>query len=121
MLAGGGLAGIGWETGILRGIADETPETNLVFSYMNLARAFHELEAGAQLYCLHRNRWWQTKRGPALDAGAFVAGLEYAAQVHRRLGCPVLEVSELSIEEISHRIIQLVERRRAEGAAVGAP
>ena len=27
MLAGGGLAGIGWETGILRGIADETPET----------------------------------------------------------------------------------------------
>ena len=27
MLAGGGLAGIGWETGILRGIADEAPET----------------------------------------------------------------------------------------------
>jgi ribonucleotide monophosphatase NagD (HAD superfamily) len=36
---------------------------------------------GATLYCLHRNRWWQTKRGPLLDAGAFVAGLEYAAQV----------------------------------------
>ena len=32
--------------------------------------------------------------------------LEYAAQMHRRLGCPVLEVSELSIEEISHRIIR---------------
>ncbi|MFZ1879103.1 MAG: pyruvate, water dikinase regulatory protein [Gaiellaceae bacterium] len=43
--------------------------------------------------------------------------LEYASQVHRRLGCPVLEVSELSIEEISHRIIQLVERRRAEAQA----
>jgi regulator of PEP synthase PpsR (kinase-PPPase family) len=43
--------------------------------------------------------------------------LEYSAQVHRRLGCPVLEVSELSIEEISHRIIQLVERRRAEAQA----
>ncbi|MDT7795612.1 MAG: hypothetical protein QOD59_5053 [Mycobacterium sp.] len=27
MLAGGGLAGIGWETGILRGIADQAPET----------------------------------------------------------------------------------------------
>jgi HAD superfamily hydrolase (TIGR01458 family) len=66
---------------VLIGGADETPETNLVFSYMNLARAFSELEAGAQLYCLHRNRWWQTKRGPLLDAGAFVAGLEYAAQV----------------------------------------
>ena len=66
---------------VLLGGADETPETNLVFSYMNLARAFAELELGARLYCLHRNRWWQTKRGPLLDAGAFVAGLEYAAQV----------------------------------------
>jgi NTE family protein len=27
VLAGGGLAGIGWETGILRGIADKAPET----------------------------------------------------------------------------------------------
>ncbi|MGH3004114.1 MAG: pyruvate, water dikinase regulatory protein [Gaiellaceae bacterium] len=43
--------------------------------------------------------------------------LEYAAQVHRRLGCPVLEVSELSIEEISHRIIRLVEQR---GSGAGA-
>src|SRR6266536_1073378 len=30
---------------VLVGGADETPETNLVFSFMNLARAFHELEA----------------------------------------------------------------------------
>jgi regulator of PEP synthase PpsR (kinase-PPPase family) len=43
--------------------------------------------------------------------------LEYAGQVQRRLGCPVIEVSELSIEEISHRIIHVVERRRAEAAA----
>ena len=67
---------------VLLGGADETPETNQVFSYMNLARAFAELEAGAELFCLHRNRWWQTGRGPLLDAGAFVAGLEYAAGVH---------------------------------------
>jgi HAD superfamily hydrolase (TIGR01458 family) len=66
---------------VLVGGADETPETNRVFSYMNLARAFAELDAGAELYCLHRNRWWQTSRGPLLDAGAFVAGLEYAAEV----------------------------------------
>ena len=65
---------------VLVGGADETPETNLVFSFMNLARAFSELEMGADLYCLHRNRWWQTKHGPLLDAGAFVAGLEYAAE-----------------------------------------
>jgi len=66
---------------VLIGGADETLETNVVFSYTNLARAFHELEAGAELYCLHKNRWWQTRRGPLLDTGAFVAGLEYAADV----------------------------------------
>ena len=46
---------------------------------MNLARAVAELDAGAELYCLHKNAWWQTSRGPLLDSGAFVAGLEYAA------------------------------------------
>jgi len=66
---------------VLIGGADETEETNRVFSYMNLARAFAELEAGAELYCLHKNAWWQTSRGPLLDSGAFVAGLEYAAEV----------------------------------------
>jgi HAD superfamily hydrolase (TIGR01458 family) len=66
---------------VLIGGADETVETNHVFSYTNLARAFHEIEAGADLYCLHKNRWWQTARGPLLDTGAFVAGLEYAAEV----------------------------------------
>jgi HAD superfamily hydrolase (TIGR01458 family) len=64
---------------VLIGGADETEETNRVFSYMNLARAFAELDAGADLYCLHRNRWWQTSRGPLLDSGCFVAGLEYAS------------------------------------------
>jgi len=64
---------------VLIGGADDSPETNLVFSYMNLARAFAELELGADLYCLHRNRWWQTQRGPLLDSGCYVAGLEYAA------------------------------------------
>src|SRR5205823_7617719 len=64
---------------VLIGGADETLETNHVFSYTNLARVFHELEAGAELYSLHKNRWWQTADGPRLDTGAFVAGLEYAA------------------------------------------
>src|SRR5438034_7437999 len=66
---------------VLLGGADETEETGRVFSYMNLARAFAELEGGAELYCLHKNQWWQTSRGPLLDSGAFVAGLEYAAGV----------------------------------------
>jgi HAD superfamily hydrolase (TIGR01458 family) len=77
-----GIALVGEESdAVLLGGADETEETNRVFSYMNLARAFAELEAGAELFCLHKNRWWQTSRGPLLDSGAFVAGLEYAAGV----------------------------------------
>jgi HAD superfamily hydrolase (TIGR01458 family) len=66
---------------VLVGGCDETLEPNQVFSYMNLARAFAEIQAGAAFYCLHKNRWWQTTRGPLLDAGAFVAGLEYATGV----------------------------------------
>jgi HAD superfamily hydrolase (TIGR01458 family) len=66
---------------VLLGGADEGEETGRVFSYLNLNRAFHELEAGADLYCLHKNRWWQTADGARLDAGAFVAGLEFAADI----------------------------------------
>jgi [pyruvate, water dikinase]-phosphate phosphotransferase / [pyruvate, water dikinase] kinase len=39
--------------------------------------------------------------------------LEQAAAVHRRLGCPVVDVSELSIEETAQRVLRLVERRKA--------
>jgi HAD superfamily hydrolase (TIGR01458 family) len=86
---------------VLLGGADETPETNLVFSFMNLARAFHELEAGAELYCLHKNRWWQTKQGPLLDAGAFVAGLEYAADTDAIvLGKPSPAYFEAALEAL---------------------
>ena len=66
---------------VLVGGCDETVEPNQVFSYMNLARAFSEIQAGADLFCLHRNPWWQTSRGPMLDGGAFVAALEYATGV----------------------------------------
>ena len=66
---------------VLVGGCDETVEPNQVFSYMNLARAFSEIQAGADLFCLHKNPWWQTARGPMLDSGAFVAALEYAAGV----------------------------------------
>jgi len=72
------LAGMNVDA-VLIGGADEGEETGRVFSYLNLNRAFHELDAGAELFCLHKNRWWQTTDGARLDSGAFVAGLEYAA------------------------------------------
>ena len=66
---------------VLIGGCDESLEPNNVFSYMNIARAFEEIRAGASFYCLHKNKWWQTSRGPMLDSGAFVAGLEYVTGV----------------------------------------
>ena len=66
---------------VLVGGCDETLEPNQVFSYMNLARAYSEIQGGAAFYCLHKNPWWQTARGPMLDAGIYVAGLEYVTGV----------------------------------------
>jgi [pyruvate, water dikinase]-phosphate phosphotransferase / [pyruvate, water dikinase] kinase len=43
--------------------------------------------------------------------------LEEATAVQRRLGCPVIDVSELSIEETAQRVIRLVERRQAASQA----
>jgi hypothetical protein len=45
------------------------------------------------------------------------AELEEAEALHRRLGCPVIEISDLSIEETAARVIRLIERRRAEAGA----
>ena len=86
---------------VLLGGADEGEETGRVFSYLNLNRAFHELEAGAELYCLHKNRWWQTSDGARLDAGAFVAGLEYAADTEAIvLGKPSSAYFETALEAL---------------------
>jgi HAD superfamily hydrolase (TIGR01458 family) len=94
------LVGEGAEA-VLLGGADETDETGRVFSYMNLARAFAELEFGAELYCLHKNRWWQTSRGPLLDSGAFVAGLEYASGVEATvLGKPSPAYFEAALQAL---------------------
>jgi regulator of PEP synthase PpsR (kinase-PPPase family) len=46
--------------------------------------------------------------------------LEQAAAIHRRLGCPVIEVSELSIEETAMRVVRIVEHRKAEARAAKA-
>lgn len=86
---------------VLLGGADETEETGRVFSYMNIARAFAELELGADLYCLHKNPWWQTSRGPLLDSGAYVAGLEYASGVEATvLGKPSPAYFEAALESL---------------------
>jgi regulator of PEP synthase PpsR (kinase-PPPase family) len=51
------------------------------------------------------------------DLNAVYDELDYAASIHRRLGCPVVEVTEASIEENAHRIIRLVMQRSAKKPA----
>ena len=86
---------------VLVGGASESDETNRVFLWERLNAAFAELRRGASLICLHRNRWWQTARGPLLDAGAFVAGLEYAAEVEATvLGKPSAAYFAAAVEAL---------------------
>ncbi|MFP5342846.1 MAG: HAD-IIA family hydrolase [Candidatus Limnocylindria bacterium] len=47
-------------------------------SYRAMDRLFGLIRAGAAFLAMHRNPWWLTPKGPTLDAGAVVAGLEYA-------------------------------------------
>ena len=63
---------------------DHTPDAVVVgdlgpgWTFERLNRAFRQLQAGAQLMALQKNRYWQTEDGLTLDAGPFVAALEYA-------------------------------------------
>jgi HAD superfamily hydrolase (TIGR01450 family) len=47
-------------------------------SFANLDIAFRQLRGGAAFVAMHRNPWWMTPKGFTLDAGAVVAGLEFA-------------------------------------------
>lgn len=49
------------------------------WTYEVLNRALRWLLAGARLVAIQRNRFWSTGEGACLDAGAFVAALEYAS------------------------------------------
>jgi HAD superfamily hydrolase (TIGR01458 family) len=51
------------------------------FTYEHLNHAFRLLMEGASLVAMHRNLYWRTADGLELDAGAYVAGLEAAANV----------------------------------------
>jgi [pyruvate, water dikinase]-phosphate phosphotransferase / [pyruvate, water dikinase] kinase len=42
--------------------------------------------------------------------------LEQASALHRKLGCPVIDISDLSIEETAARVLRTIEERRPEAA-----
>jgi HAD superfamily hydrolase (TIGR01458 family) len=49
------------------------------FGFDILNRAFREVMDGAELIALQKNRFWLTSDGLSLDAGPFVAAVEYGA------------------------------------------
>ncbi len=65
-------------------LASDAPEAVVVgdlgdeWSFAKLNRAFLHLMDGAELIALQRDRYWLRGDGLALDAGPFVAALEYA-------------------------------------------
>jgi HAD superfamily hydrolase (TIGR01458 family) len=60
---------------VLLGGPDET------WTYGRLNAVFRAVLEGTPLVAMQRNRWWPTVDGPSLDAGMFVAGLEFSSGV----------------------------------------
>jgi regulator of PEP synthase PpsR (kinase-PPPase family) len=62
-----------------------------------------------------RSRRIQHARGSRryAELEAIYDELEFAKAIHRKLGCPVLDVTDASVEETAHRIIRLVQDRSA--------
>ncbi|MEN8143502.1 MAG: TIGR01458 family HAD-type hydrolase [Gemmatimonadota bacterium] len=67
-------------------ITDRAPDAVVVgdmgpgFTFEVLNGAFASLLGGARLVAVHKNRFWLPEQGPTLDAGPFVAALEFAAE-----------------------------------------
>lgn len=89
-------------------ITEDSPECVLVgnlgegFTYGRLNAAFRHLMAGAELVALLRNPYWRTAEGePSLDAGPFVAALEYASgKPAVGIGKPERAVFELALKDL---------------------
>jgi regulator of PEP synthase PpsR (kinase-PPPase family) len=65
-----------------------------------------------------RARLMRSGRQSYADIVGIYEELDEAAAVHRRLGCPVIDVTELSVEETAQRVIRLVETRRQDRQAM---
>jgi HAD superfamily hydrolase (TIGR01458 family) len=71
------------------------------WDYGVLNRAFRRLMDGAALIALQRNRYWETAKGLSLDAGPFVAALEYATGLEAEvMGKPSGAFFELALGEL---------------------
>ena len=88
-------------------LTDNRPDHVLVgdlgegFTYERLNPAFRHLMQGAKLVALQKNRYWQTDVGLSLDAGPFVAALEYASGKRASVvGKPERDFFRLALEDL---------------------
>lgn len=91
-------------------VVSERPEAVVVgdlgaaWTFPRLNAAFRQLLDGARLVALQRNRYWRTAEGLTLDAGAFVAALEYGANVQATVvGKPSREFFRLAAASLPPR------------------
>jgi HAD superfamily hydrolase (TIGR01458 family) len=71
------------------------------WGYDVLNRAFRQVMDGAALIALQKNRYWETAEGLSLDAGPFVAALEYATGREAEVvGKPSPAFFELALGEL---------------------
>jgi len=69
--------------------------------YTTLNRGFQHLMNGADFVAMQRNRYWRTEEGLVMDAGAFVAALEFAAgKPAVVVGKPSIDFFDLAVESL---------------------
>lgn len=72
------------------------------FTYHLLNEAFRRLQSGAKLIAVQKNRFWLSDDGYKLDAGPFVALLEYAADKEAILiGKPAALFFEMALKDLN--------------------
>jgi HAD superfamily hydrolase (TIGR01458 family) len=94
------------------------------FTYERLNAAFRCLMDGAGLIALQRNRYWRREDGLALDAGPFVAALEYASGKSATVvGKPEGSFFRLALEDLglgSHAVAMVGDDAEADVAGAQA-
>jgi phospholysine phosphohistidine inorganic pyrophosphate phosphatase len=71
------------------------------WDYEILNRVFRQVSDGAELIALQKNRYWETTEGLSLDAGPFVAAIEYASGREAVVvGKPAPAFFELAVDEL---------------------
>jgi HAD superfamily hydrolase (TIGR01458 family) len=112
----------------LRGVTlvEDRPDYVLVgdlgagFTYDRLNAAFRLLADGAELLALQKNRYWRKEDGLSLDAGPFVAALEYASGKRATVvGKPERDFVRLALEDMgleSHEVAMVGDDAEADVA-----